>query len=232
LVVKSVVRCTYRFALPNDGFYLDFPPVAPGRRRELTVKAFTATADKFDLDYKFGGADFEAEKSPLAAGEGVEGAKVASGWRLVVRTADKLDPGYHRDDLTLTIEPAKGEPRTVVLPVYATAANGEFSVTPEQVRFQKPLGVEDERQRVRVQFTVPTDKDAVEVLRVEPAFLKTTPPVKLSNGVWEFQVVLPKDADVPKENRIDEFFEGRVVFKTTAAEGERAVRVKWFPEGK
>jgi hypothetical protein len=212
--------------------YIDFETIRAGASAERVFKVFSTVYDSFDLDASLGGAGVELKKEPLKSGEKVDDVAVKSGYRLTLKATPKLAPGYYREDLTLKIKAPKEAERVSTLPVYALLNTDAFNVTPEQVNFEKPLGVKDEVKKVRVKFTNPTDKDAVEVVRTEPKFLQTSKPVKLEGGVWQFEVTLPKDAAGAKKYEIDAFFEGRVIFKTTAAEGETAVRVKWEPAEK
>ena len=211
--------------------YIDFETIRAGASAERVFTVFSTVYDSFDLDASLGGSGVELKKEALKGGEKVDESTAKSGYRLTLKATPKLAAGYYREDLTLKIKAPKEAERVATLPVYAVVTTEAFSVTPEQVNFEKPLGVKDEVKKVLVKFANPTDKDAVEVVRAEPKFLKTGKPVKVSDGVWQFEVTLPKDAAEAKKYALDAFFEGRVVFRTTAG-GETAVRVKWEPAEK
>jgi hypothetical protein len=213
------------------GGFIDFDNVGNTETGERTLKVFSATLADFDLAAKLTGDGFELAKTPLPAGEFIEGAVVKSGYRLTLKTTPKLPPGYYRAELTLTVKPPNEDAKTTVLPVYALRDNRPFRVTPGQVEFDRPLGVEDQTKKIRLQMLNPSDKDSVELARIEPSFLQVSKPTSLGGGTWQFQVTLPKDAEEAKKYSLDGFFEGQIVLKT--AEGETAVRVKWeLPEKK
>jgi hypothetical protein len=212
--------------------YIDFDTLDASKLpAERVFTVFSTVYDSFDLDASLGGSGVELKKEALKGGEKVDEATAKSGYRLTLTATPKLAPGYYREDLKLKIKAPKEAERVATLPVYAVYNAAAFSVTPEQVNFEKPLGINDEVKKVQVKFAKPTDKDAVEVVRAEPKFMKTSKPVKVSDSVWQFEVTLPKDAADAKQYEIDAFFEGRVVFKTTAG-GETAVRIKWEPAEK
>jgi hypothetical protein len=211
--------------------FIDFDNVRPGETRERGLKVFSPTLAAFDLDAALTGDGVELTKTPLPPGDLVEDATAMSGYRLTLKTTPKLPAGYYRAELTLTVKPPKVEGKTTTMPVYVMGDNAIFQAAPSQIEFTRPLGLEDETKTVRVQFVVPSDKDSVEVVRCEPSFLRHTAPIKLGGGTWQFQVTLPKDAAAAKQFALDGFFEGEVVLKTAAAEGQTAVRVKWqLPE--
>jgi hypothetical protein len=208
--------------------YLDFGSIKPRDRdtAELVLKVFSTKLDKFTLDASTGTPGLAVAAEPLAAGEVVGDRTAKCGYRLTVKTTDRMPLGYFRDDLLLKVKVAGEEPQTFTLPVYAVVDNGAFAVTPSEVEFTKPKVTDEDSKRVQVRFLVPSDKDSVEVLSVEPKFLTTTKAVKVGKGVWEFTVKLPKNSEAAKY-QAEGFFEGQVLLKTSASDQPIPVRVKW-----
>jgi hypothetical protein len=224
LEVKSTVNPAIR--LEPSATYLDFDSFNPQDTPERTLKVYSTRLKEFALDVSTGTSVFAIAKEPLTANEQVGDRVARSGFRLTLRTTDRLPLHYFRDELTLKIRIPDEEPRTFTLPVYALVKNGQFTVTPSQVEFTVPKLAEGDSKTVRVQFIDTSGKSTVEVVGVEPSFLTTTKAVSLGKGQWQFMVRLPKDS-APAKLQLEGFFEGQVLLKTSASDKPVPVRVKW-----
>src|SRR5262249_25120253 len=143
-----------------------------------------------------------------------------------LRSTDKLPKGYFREILHLNVTGTHA--RQITLPIYGEVETGAVRVVPQQVEFKKPRVTEADSQRVQVQFVVPSDREKVEIARVEPAFLVVAAPRPLRKGLWEFTVQIPADNADAAKLQPDGFFEGRIVLRTSAAAAaEVPLRVRW-----
>jgi hypothetical protein len=209
--------------------YLDFDNLQPGQPAERTVKVFSTKLDDFKLHVQTVPAGLEVATEALTPGEIVDDVKARSGYRLVLKTTNKLPAGSFRDELVFAVTlPDETEPKTLKLPVYVTVNNGLCAVTPSKVHFTCARVTEGDRKNVRVQFFVPSEKDRVEIVRVEPAFLTVSQPMELTRGTWQFAVTLPAGNAEAARWQADGF-EGKVVFHTRDGSPEVSVRVIWDP---
>jgi hypothetical protein len=209
--------------------YLDFDNLQPGRPTERSVRVFSTKLDDFKLRIKAVPPGLQAATEPLTRGEAVDDVKVNSGYRLILKTTDKLPAGSFRDELSFEVTlPGEAEPKLLKLPIYVTVNNGVCAVTPSKINFTCTRIAEGDSKNVRVQFFLPSDKDRVEIVHVEPALLTTSPPKELARGTWQFAVTLPKDNAEAAKLQADGF-EGKVVFRTGEGSPEVSVRVNWDP---
>lgn len=215
---------------PRDLAFLDLGrPIHAGTPTQRSLTVWSPALAAFALAASVSNPGLEVTTESLPASAEVEGGQARSGYRVLVRTTERLMPGYLRDDLVLTVTPPGEEARRLVLPVYAMMDNVAFRVAPEEIAFEKPRVTEADSKTVRVQFTVPAASNVLAVVRVEPAFLQATSPVRRGRGLWEFRVVLPVDHPDARILQPDHFFEGRVVLKVSTTPAEVSVRVKWVP---
>jgi hypothetical protein len=209
--------------------YLDLDNVLPGQTVEQTLKVFSTRLDQFKLSVKKHPEGLEVTTEPLAEGELIDGVKARSGYRIKVKTTDKLPAGSFRDELVFEVHlPGEAEPKPLKLPVYVTVKNGTCTVTPSKVDFKCQRVTDGASVRVNVQFDVPSDQDKVRIVRVEPAFLTTDEPKELSKGTWRFSVTLPKGNAEAAKHQADGF-EGQAVFTTSPGSPEVSLRVNWDP---
>jgi hypothetical protein len=226
--IKPVVRV---FIPPNEADIIDFGdrPLDPDEEVVRRVTVFSTEVPKFTLEAASTHPGLVVTKEPLPAETPVNGYTAKSGYVVEVKTSDKLPMGYVREDLRLTIKVPNQPDRVITLPVYAVLGNGVFKVRPETVVFKKPLLTEEDSFKVRVEFIVPSDKESVEVIKHEPAFLVVDKPVKIRPGVWEVTVRVPKNHPEAAKIQPDQFMEGRLVLKTSGSTSEVPVRIKWNP---
>lgn len=228
LEVRSVAKPRVRIA-PHDLAFLDLGPVRRGSPAGRTLTVYSPTLEAFGLEATVNDPALRVSVEPMPAGTEVESIRARSAYRVLVRTADTLPPGYIRDDLVLTVTPPGESPHRLLVPVYAAAENPAFLVTPEEIAFTKPRVADADAKTVRVQFTVPADSDTLEVVGVEPRFLHVSPPTRRGRGLWEFRVELPENHPDAARFQPDHFFEGRILLRSSAVKGTVPVRVKWVP---
>jgi hypothetical protein len=231
LAIDALIHPTVRVLIEGreNSSFVDFgdEPVPPGQKRERELQVFSTKLDKFDLDASTALPGFEIEKTPLAAGAPVDGAR--SGYKLVLRTTDKLPIGYVRTDLNLALRNLGGEPdRTLSIPVYAVIGSGIFSVSrPGLFLFQKPNITDEDTQRVDLTIISKAPDEKVEVASYEPKFLKVDPPQQLPGGRWRITAHLG-NPDAAKFQP-DAPVEGQVVLKVSGLDRPVPIRVKWSP---
>jgi hypothetical protein len=209
--------------------YLDFGTLGPSATGEIPLKVFSTKLPDFDLETSASPA-LAITREKLPEDDIVEDVRALSGYRLLLKTTDKLPPNYFRDDLVLTVKVANQEPRKFTMPVYAMRENGVFTIVPTQVEFRKERVTDEDSKKVLVKFLAPSDNDRVEVVRVEPSFLTTTAPVKTATGEWRFDVRLPRNNPDAAKYQPDSFMEGHILLKLSGT--DVPLRVKWAPESK
>jgi hypothetical protein len=229
LQLQASVNAWIRLSPPLP--YLDFLTVRPGQTGEMALKVFSTRLPDFELTASASPA-LAITTEKLAEGVSIEEVRASSGYQLVLKTTDQLPPNYFRDDLVLTVKVPNQEPRKFTIPVYAMRENGAFSILPTQVEFHKPHITEADSKKVLVKFLTPSDQDKVEVVTVEPAFLKATPPARTATGEWRFEIQLPRNHPEAAKYQPDQFMEGRVLLKISGAPADVPVRIKWEPESK
>jgi hypothetical protein len=213
----------------ENNAFVDFgdDPVPPGKTRERELKVFSTKLGEFDLEAKTALPGFEIEKTQLQPGNPVDGARC--GYKLVVRTTDKLPFGYIRTDLNLALSKMKDEPdRTITIPVYAVIGSGIFSISqPGMFLFRKPSITDEDMQRVDVTIISGSKKESVEVASYEPSFLKVDPPQSVGGGKWRITAHLgnPEAAKYQPDAPV----EGQVVLKIAGLDRPVPIRVKWDP---
>ncbi len=213
----------------DNNSFVDFgdDPVPPGQKRERELKVFSTKLDRFDLDATMAMPGFEIEKTPLQPGNPVDGTR--AGYKVVLRTTDKLPYGYIRSDLNLALRKMKDEPdRTITIPVYAVIGSGIFSIgQPGMFLFRKPNITEEDTQRVDVTIISGSKKEGVQVESYEPKFLKVDPPQSLGGGKWRITAHLgnPEAAKYQPDAPV----EGQVVLKIAGLDRPVPIRVKWDP---
>lgn len=212
--------------------YLDFLTLRPGQTGRMTLRVYSTKLPAFDLEATASPA-LAITKEKLPPGAPVEDVQALAGYELTLKTTDQLPPNYFRDDLVVTVKvPGQEAPQKFTLPVYALRETGAFTVIPSQIEFHKSLVTDADTKKVVVKFLAPSDNESVEVVKAEPAFLKTTAPVKVRPGEWRFEVALPADNPEAAKYQPDRFLEGRIVLKLSGTPGEVPVRVKWEPESR
>jgi hypothetical protein len=223
--VDPIIRFTPR--LP----FLDFGNLRPGATGQMTLRVYSVKLEAFDLEAAASPA-LAITKEKLAPGAPVEDTHALAGYELTLKTTDQLPPNYFRDDLVVTVKVPGQDARKFTLPVYALRETGAFSIVPSQVEFHKNQVTDEDSKTVLIKFLAPSDKDSVEVVKVEPGFLTATAPVKAGPGAWRFEVKLPRENPEAAKFQPDGFFEGRVILKISGTPGEVPVRIKWTPEAK
>jgi hypothetical protein len=233
LSVQARIRPLVRVFIEGkeNNSYVDFgdDPVPPGesRVRELTV--FSTKLDSFDLDASCTQPGFEITKTPLPLASLPEGARC--GYKVEMRTTDKLPFGYVRADLNLALRKLGSEPdRTVAVPVYAVIGNGIFSVgRPGKFLFRKPNITDEDTARLDVTFIVKVPQESVEVESVEPKFLQVDKPQSLGGGKWRITVHIPKDNPEAAKLQPDPPMLGEVVLKVSGLGRPVPISVRWDP---
>src|SRR5579885_1642834 len=212
LEVKGHVNPLIR-VWPDDASYIDFDRIAVGQHGLRDIKVYSTKLDAFDLDVRASDpALLKITTTKLAPGTLVGDLRAASGYSVVLETTDKVPAGFFRLDLILKAKPPAEPERTLTLDVYGEVANGVVSITPHEVEFRKPKATDEDHKKVRVQFFIPSDKNRVEVVKVEPSFLKLDPPRKVGSQ-WEFGLRIPPNNPEAAKYQADGFFEGKVVLR-------------------
>jgi hypothetical protein len=226
LEVKGKLTPAIRLS-PEEWAFVDFEMVPRDKPGVKELRLFSTTLPSFTLKASINDPGFTVETEPLESGEVVEKSTITSGYLVTLRTSAKATPGYLFDKLTLEVQAPNEKPRQIVLPAYADIENAGFKTTPMQVEFAKGSLAEGETVPLKIEFAVPSDDEQVEVVRTEPAFVKTDAPKRLKRGVWEIGVRLATSDPAMAKLQAEGFFEGRLFLKTKGNPNPVAVRVKW-----
>jgi hypothetical protein len=231
--VNSKVRL-----FPGDVGYVDFgdTPILPGQVKEREVTVYSTELPSFQVLASTSHPGFEVVSpggAPLPKNAMVGGSEATCGYKVTVRTTDKLPLGAVQAQLSLLVKVPGEADRTVTMPIYAVVdPSGVVTVKPQTLLFNKPHLTEADFKKVHLEFLSPPKDEAVEVVRTEPAFLKVDKPVRQRPGSWEVTVRIPPDDPEAAKYQLDHFMDGQVVLKAAGAQAELAVRVKWNPDEK
>lgn len=237
--VRATIKALVQTYVPDPDrearkqYYIDFGdrPIEPGEGRQREVKVYSSELSGFDLEARCTHPGLEVlPLTPLPPGTLPDGREVRSGYNVVLQATDKLPRGYVQENLELTVKIKDKPPRTLTMPVYANVWNGAFSVTPSQFVFTKPRITEADSFKVNVTFNGVPKEDRIEVVRVEPSFLKAEAR-RVAPGRWQVTANLPADNAEAARYQADLFMEGKIVLKGAGPAGdvEMPVRVKWDP---
>jgi hypothetical protein len=243
LLLKAEVHQPIRVA-PRDPNYFEvfFKEFLRGADVSDQVAVFSTVYDDFPLDAKLEKEkDFpwlKITKDDLGGVKEINGVpNVKSGyWVRITPTAD-IPEGYFQNTLVLTFtDPADKKSRTVKMPVSGTVATTSIKVIPKEVEFRKKTLTEPDSKKLLVKFGDPLPaKEAVEVVKCEPSFIKATKPNKVGN-MWEITVYIPKDySDAQRHqlerHQLDGYLRGFIELQTSASKKPVKVRLKWDAPG-
>jgi hypothetical protein len=235
--VKSFIKSKVRVILPENLSYIDFGDKAlqAGEVYTRDVKVFSPDLINFNLEAHCSIEGFNVVKTPLPPDSLIGDTMARSGYVVSLSTTDKLAPGYIHGELSLMItaqnEKDEKEERKIVVDLYANRSNIEFGVSPDQVAFRQPKITDADSKDVLIQFTSsPTGKETLELVSVEPKWLKVTAPQRRGDkGLWIMNVQIPPDNPEARACQAVSEMDGQIVLKSNKSEAPVAVRVKWRP---
>lgn len=215
---------------PEDEGIVEFHQLKQGQPAERVLKVFSTKLDDFSLEASTTNPQqLSVTVSKLPPNATIEPNVFArSGYRVVLRTSDKLTPGYLYETLNLIARVPSEAPRTISLKVYGQVENAILQITPEVITFRGHDPSKGETMKVRLQFFVPSEQQTLQVAKVEPGFLVCSQPRSLKKpGMWEMTVSIPSKHPDLVAHQAYGFFEGRIVLRATHPDVEIPVRVKW-----
>jgi hypothetical protein len=232
LEVSGNINPMIRIA-PEDLAFIDFYRLSPGDVKPREIKVFSTKLEAFDLDAKADvpGLKVTKTKMELDASNRIGDARPKCAYSVVLETTPQLPPGYFTGNLVLTVKPTEGAARDIPMHIYGEVANGLFKVLPDEVEFKKPKLAEGDARLVLVQFTDPSKKQTLKIVKIEPAFLQCGEPKAISDaaGRWQFSVSIPPNDAQAAKVQPNNFFEGRIVLQASGSDAQIPVRVKWNP---